>query len=201
MGIRPMNPRPQLSNHSAFTLVPGSFDARVWARAFFEAAGPGQVCLSEEDAVTWFANALMRGFDEAESRRLDAPARTGGEGERGHSPERDRATLNALCGLGASVGDDHALFRRVAAETLAAWSVGGPMDPLVVMRDAMQDQFSAPPPAAEGALPEAGLRELLKDAAVCLKIDADMGTQPPAGREHRLDLAARLRAAAGDAPS
>lgn len=40
-----------------------SFDARDWAKAFVKMHGG-----DEELMLTWFANALMRGFDEATSR-------------------------------------------------------------------------------------------------------------------------------------
>ncbi len=42
-----------------------SFDARVWARSFMEhnAINP-DIARDEETMVTWFANALMRGYDE-----------------------------------------------------------------------------------------------------------------------------------------
>ena len=46
-----------------------SFDARDWARAFLEAyekADDGFLC--EETMITWFASALMRGWDEHGSR-------------------------------------------------------------------------------------------------------------------------------------
>ena len=42
-----------------------SFDARDWAKAFLKAheGGPDGF-LSEETMTAWFANALMRGYDE-----------------------------------------------------------------------------------------------------------------------------------------
>ncbi len=42
-----------------------SFDARVWARSFMDhnAVNP-EIARDEETMVTWFANALMRGYDE-----------------------------------------------------------------------------------------------------------------------------------------
>lgn len=42
-----------------------SFDARVWARSFIEhnKIDPS-IARDEETMVTWFANALMRGYDE-----------------------------------------------------------------------------------------------------------------------------------------
>lgn len=40
-----------------------SFDARDWAKAFVNMHGG-----DEELMLTWFANALMRGFDEAAAR-------------------------------------------------------------------------------------------------------------------------------------
>ncbi len=42
-----------------------SFDARVWAKDFCDIARKiGQPVPDEEWMVTWFANALMRGYDE-----------------------------------------------------------------------------------------------------------------------------------------
>lgn len=41
-----------------------SFDARVWAKAFIEHDKVYGISQSEETMVTWFANALMRGYDE-----------------------------------------------------------------------------------------------------------------------------------------
>jgi hypothetical protein len=40
-----------------------SFDARNWAKAFMKIKDRGAV-VDEEWMVTWFANALMRGYDE-----------------------------------------------------------------------------------------------------------------------------------------
>ena len=42
-----------------------SFDARDWAKAFVEiAAKNGHPDIDEAWMVTWFANALMRGYDQ-----------------------------------------------------------------------------------------------------------------------------------------
>lgn len=47
-----------------------SFDARDWAAAFCKTAGKlGHLGIDEAWMVGWFANALMRGYDEAMSRR------------------------------------------------------------------------------------------------------------------------------------
>lgn len=53
----------------------GSFDARVWAKKFMRCnnglSGPfvsSHVWVDEETMVGWFANALMRGYDERRSR-------------------------------------------------------------------------------------------------------------------------------------
>jgi hypothetical protein len=47
-----------------------SFDARDWAAAFCKIAkANGHGDLDEGWMTTWFANALMRGYDEAMSRR------------------------------------------------------------------------------------------------------------------------------------
>ena len=46
-----------------------SFDARDWAAAFCKvAAKNGHVGIDEGWMISWFANALMRGFDEANDR-------------------------------------------------------------------------------------------------------------------------------------
>lgn len=46
-----------------------SFDARDWAKAFMK-ANPRAIVgdVTEEDMIGWFANALMRGYDEHASR-------------------------------------------------------------------------------------------------------------------------------------
>jgi hypothetical protein len=42
-----------------------SFDARDWAKAFLKAYEAGSDdFLSEDNMIGWFANALMRGYDE-----------------------------------------------------------------------------------------------------------------------------------------
>ena len=43
-----------------------SFDARDWAKAFCKINPDGP---PEDVMISWFANALMRGYDEATSRR------------------------------------------------------------------------------------------------------------------------------------
>lgn len=48
-------------------VVPGwmaSFDARTWAKEFVRSAQANPQVLTEECMVGWFANALMRGYDE-----------------------------------------------------------------------------------------------------------------------------------------
>jgi len=46
-----------------------SFDARDWAKAFHDTAIKlGYSDMDEGWLITWFANALMRGFDEKASR-------------------------------------------------------------------------------------------------------------------------------------
>jgi hypothetical protein len=45
-----------------------SFDARDWAAAFCKIAKKHGHDIDEEWMVTWFANALMRGYDEHASR-------------------------------------------------------------------------------------------------------------------------------------
>lgn len=50
-----------------------SFDARDWAEAFCAIARAHGHDLDEGWMTTWFANALMRGFDEA-TRRMEERA-------------------------------------------------------------------------------------------------------------------------------
>ena len=45
-----------------------SFDARDWAKAFCKIAKQHGHDIDEGWMVSWFANALMRGFDEREMR-------------------------------------------------------------------------------------------------------------------------------------
>jgi hypothetical protein len=47
-----------------------SFDARDWAKAFCK----DHPTADYELMVAWFANALMRGFDEANSRKAKHPS-------------------------------------------------------------------------------------------------------------------------------
>ena len=49
------------SRHMANSIMPSSFDAEEWAKAFCK-ANPGA---DADIMTTWFANALRRGFDEA----------------------------------------------------------------------------------------------------------------------------------------
>lgn len=47
-----------------------SFDARDWAKAFCKIAwAKGCTGIDEDWMLTWFAAALMRGFDESQSRK------------------------------------------------------------------------------------------------------------------------------------
>lgn len=49
-----------------------SFDARDWARAFVKTIAANQsIPTDEETMTTWFANALMRGYDEHRWRSKD----------------------------------------------------------------------------------------------------------------------------------
>jgi len=48
-----------------------SFDARDWAKAFCDARARHGWEADEEIMTTWFANALMRGYDEHASRVHD----------------------------------------------------------------------------------------------------------------------------------
>ena len=45
-----------------------SFDAKDWAEAFCRTAKERGHDIDEEWMITWFANALMRGYDEANMR-------------------------------------------------------------------------------------------------------------------------------------
>lgn len=45
-----------------------SFDARDWARAFTDTVVLGDIPVSESLLTSWFANALLRGYDEGKSR-------------------------------------------------------------------------------------------------------------------------------------
>jgi hypothetical protein len=47
-----------------------SFDARVWAKNFMHINKDNLEGIDEDLMITWFANALMRGFDEAEERKV-----------------------------------------------------------------------------------------------------------------------------------
>lgn len=52
-----------------------SFDARDWARAFIAAATKHEWLhkIDEEIMITWFANALMRGYDERVAEMANDP--------------------------------------------------------------------------------------------------------------------------------
>ena len=45
-----------------------AFDALDWAKAFCKIAGEKGLQIDEGWMVSWFANALMRGYDEAQMR-------------------------------------------------------------------------------------------------------------------------------------
>lgn len=47
-----------------------SFDAKDWAAAFCETISDGRE-IDVDFMITWFANALMRGYDEANMREAD----------------------------------------------------------------------------------------------------------------------------------
>jgi hypothetical protein len=50
-----------------------SFDARIWAREFIARVHLNPAIPTDEDTMTgWFANALMRGYDERD-RELERP--------------------------------------------------------------------------------------------------------------------------------
>lgn len=44
-----------------------SFDAQKWAKAFMERFGENRGEIDEAVMIGWFANAIMRGYDEAQS--------------------------------------------------------------------------------------------------------------------------------------
>ena len=48
--------------------VPGSFDASDWASEFCRVASSKGINIDEGWMITWFANALMRGYDEYENK-------------------------------------------------------------------------------------------------------------------------------------
>ena len=50
-----------------------SFDAKDWAKAFMEIMGDRRDEIDEEAMIGWFANAIMRGYDEYPARN-DASA-------------------------------------------------------------------------------------------------------------------------------
>lgn len=50
-----------------------SFDAQDWAKCFMEKIVAKNVEIDESLMIGWFANALMRGFDEAQSRTAPKP--------------------------------------------------------------------------------------------------------------------------------
>lgn len=41
-----------------------SFDARDWAEAFMNVVTKNNITIDEAYMITWFANALMRGYDQ-----------------------------------------------------------------------------------------------------------------------------------------
>jgi hypothetical protein len=47
-----------------------SFDARDWAKAFCKIAVGKGLQIDEDWMISWFASALMRGYDEAMSRKV-----------------------------------------------------------------------------------------------------------------------------------
>jgi hypothetical protein len=52
--------------------LPASFDARAWAEEFVEIVKENPSIATDIDTMTsWFANALMRGWDERDWRHND----------------------------------------------------------------------------------------------------------------------------------
>jgi hypothetical protein len=71
-----------------------SFDASDWARSFVGYVNANPVIATDEATmIGWFANALMRGFDEANRRRDALPLPAGGETPETQEPPRSRLTL------------------------------------------------------------------------------------------------------------
>lgn len=72
-----MTERPKQTNCPLIMTNPNfyqSFDAQEWAKAFVETvrANPG-IALDEGSTTGWFANAIMRGYDEAKRRQATEP--------------------------------------------------------------------------------------------------------------------------------
>jgi hypothetical protein len=57
-------PLEELSSHTHYGFPSTSFDARVWAEAFMQYAVKNKMGIDEDLMTAWFANAIMRGFDE-----------------------------------------------------------------------------------------------------------------------------------------
>ena len=99
-----------------------SFDARDWAKAYMNAWPQG--CADEETMVTWFANALMRGFDERASRSAERPTPQPDDRDEAlrvakEALERlDKLTPNAA--NAATARDLHLTVRAIAPTALAA---------------------------------------------------------------------------------
>jgi len=55
----------------------GEFDAAIWAKEFIKYWSP-TVMPTEDDMRTWFANAIMTGYDKAKREGKDRPHITDG---------------------------------------------------------------------------------------------------------------------------
>lgn len=80
-----VNAKERIENKARESMLPSdellkSFDAQVWAREFVKHNLAYHIGLNEETLTTWFANALMRGYDE----------------HRWHTPEYRRRVRRAL---------------------------------------------------------------------------------------------------------
>ena len=67
---KPAPTQKQLEQEARDSMIPAtelvcSFDARVWAREFKKANLAYHIGLDDDALITWFANALMAGYDEA----------------------------------------------------------------------------------------------------------------------------------------
>jgi hypothetical protein len=75
-----------------------SFDASDWARSFVGYVNANPVIATDEATmIGWFANALMRGFDEANRRRDALPLPAGGETRDGYGNRSPITAVRRSC--------------------------------------------------------------------------------------------------------
>ncbi len=68
LAVVPLTAKPELASGAE---ILGSFDAQDWARHFVAHVKVNpSIAADEETMMTWFANALMRGYDEHASRQV-----------------------------------------------------------------------------------------------------------------------------------